>query len=46
MKTVVNYLHDFSRIYKQTFKQTAALNSATHHAMPPDFSERWGTELS
>ena len=38
------YLHLYFHYFALVSRQTAALSSATHHAMPPELSGKWGTE--
>ena len=38
------YLNLYIRFFTLVSKQSAALTSATQHAMPPEFGGKWATE--
>ena len=38
------YLNLYFQFFALVSMQSAALSSATQHAMPPDFGEKWGME--
>ena len=39
------YLNLYFHFFALVSKQSAALSSATQHAMPPEFGRKWGTEV-
>ena len=38
------YLNLYFHFFALVSRQSAALNSGTQHAMPPEFGRKWGTE--